>query len=573
MTRPLFVILLTLALASLTILMACSSDDEGPTDPDGSDPGDPQDTTAPQLLSSQPTDGGWIEPFYGQIVIQFNEDMDPESATGQVTTSVGTIESVDWFDPTTLFISVIDLPASATVTITIGTGLMDTAGNSLAAPATLTFYTIADQLALVETEPADGSLNVNRNANVRLRFSEPVASTDLIEFVTISDGNRTDYAFTVTEGERASYLLNADEVFPAETEITVEVGLGITGILSGTSLDVVESISFTTGVELDDTPPMIESIVPTSGSTIPTDQGTITVTFSEPVDLSNFSPPAMNGQMAWALNLAGQEPELSPDGTVLTVPLPDDLPAGLDLRIVLGGYEDILGNVQNEETAWSVTVAGAVAPFAFHDGERFTFTGTFSSGEIGSSTPNDSGDSYRFYETVARSTAGQWELREYEWEYSFMEFYDIFEISGSGAAIIGIGEDTGGGFEEILLSNPLTFTELPFVQGNSWSGSTSLTIPGEGTLTAEFSGGVIEQGDLEVGTVDGTLLTWTGAWQVNREIEITADSELVETEEYEFWIVPGIGIVRERSYEQDLDPEEQSWTTYDLWRDVGFTDR
>jgi len=301
---------------------------------------------------------------------------------------------------------------------------------------------------------------------------------------------------------------------------------------------------------------------------MPQDQGTIIIEFDEAVDLSNFNPPSMNGQFAWAFNEAGLEPELSPDGTELTVYLPAVLPAGLSLEVVLAGYGDFYGNFQSEETVWSATVAGTAAPFYLEDGYRWTASGTEEEGELGNPTPTDSWDSYRFYEIRERSGANQWEYAEYDWQFSQQDYYDILSVTSSAVSLVGFGEDEGSGFEEYFLSSPLLFFELPFEAGNSWITTGSVVLP-EGTLNVSMEGEVIGQQDLEVGQMGGTMVTWTDAWKVERDVTISTGGDVLETDNTQFWIVPGIGVVREIYYEEDLDPEDSGWHRFEAWRDLG----
>jgi len=557
-------------LAGLTLLLAgCSSGDADPTGPGG---GGDEDTTAPRVLQFMPADGTLVFDLFESVIILFDEDMDPDSADGNVTVSHGAIGDLSWIDPATLMVMPGGWPEATEITITAGTGLTDVAGNPLAAPVSSTIRTIAGQLALIGFSPDDGDVGVNRNASIGLGFTEPVMVSSLESGVTIGDGAKIDYAFDVTDLGDGNYHLDLVDFLPAETLITVTVGVDVMGDYTGTNLPAAETFSFTTGLDVDDTPPTIESITPAGGSVMPADQGAIVVRFSEAVDLADFSPPSMNGQFAWAFDQAGREPELSPDGTELTIFLPAELPAGLALEVVLSDYEDLFGNVQAAATAWSATVAGTASPFYLADGYRSTASGTWEEGELGNETPTTSADDHRFYEFVARAAADEWEHREYAWDYSELDYYEILSVTPSGISILGFGEDEGAGFEEFMLSNPLLVFDLPFTIGNTWTGSGTVTVP-DGTLSITMDGEVVAQEDLTVPTMGGAQVTWTDAWHVTRNVTISVGGDVVESDQTGFWIVPGVGIVRENYYEENYDPLDSGWYRYDVWLDVGVSAR
>lgn len=560
-------VFLLLALTGLLMLLpACS----GEGDDDLGDPGEgAEDNAAPYVVRTSPVEGALIYDFNTSFYLEFNEPMDQGSASGNITLSAGTISEITWANSLSLFLVPNTLPEATEITVTVGTGLTDIAGNNLATAFTVTYTTIANQLALVEMSPDPGTENVNRNTNISLGFTEPLdgGNISLYAGVTISDGINPDYEFSATHQQRGNYVLNPLEDLPENTEITVTVNTQISGFYTGTSLANPESFSFTTGVDLDSTPPNIVSITPASGTTMPVDQGIITVEFDEPIDLTNFRPTSMNGQFAWASIESGLEPELSMDGTMLTVYLPAVMAEGLSLEVVLANYEDLYGNIQTGETAWSATVAGNASPLYLEDGHRYAASGIWDEGELGNTTPTFTTEITNFYEIGARSASNQWELREYEWQYSALEYYDILSITSAGVSLLGFAEDEGDGFQEFMVSSPMQFLELPFEASNTWTSNGSVTLP-EGTLIVTLEGEVIGQEDLEAGDMDGTAVTWTGAWIVVREVSVSESGPVLETEMVQQWVVPGVGIVREIYYEENFDPSESGWTSFEVWRDL-----
>ncbi|MFT7699379.1 MAG: hypothetical protein ACI8S7_001205, partial [Candidatus Krumholzibacteriia bacterium] len=444
-----------LAITALAVILpACGGGD----DDDLGDPGDGEvDTAAPIVANIFPVDGTLITDLNTLFYIDFNEDMNHGTAAGNITISPETAFDISWTNSLSLILMPNNLPEATEITVTFGAGLTDISGNSLV-PYTATYTTIASQLALVGVSPEAGTVNVNRNTNIGLVFTEPV--DNIYTAVTISDGTNPPYDFVATDDGKGNHTLNPDGDLRELTEFTVTVDTQVYGFYTGTSLASPESFSFTTGVELDNTPPSIVSITPASGATLPVDQGTITIEFDEAINLTNFNPTSMNGQFAWAFIEAGLEPELSPDGTMLTVYLPAVMPEGLSLEVVLANYEDPYGNIQLTETAWSATVAGNASPLYLKDGHRYTASGTEEEGELGNETPTFAFDTYRFYEIGARGAANQWEFREYEWQYSFLDYYEILSVTSAGVSILGFAEDEGSGIQEFMISNPLVYLEL-----------------------------------------------------------------------------------------------------------------
>ena len=563
-------ILLAGALVLALALPGCSDDDDD--NPTG--PGDGSDTTAPRVVSVSPAAGSIRVATDAMVVVTFNEAMDLDSDDGAVTLSHGTITGQSWTGNRTLSISHDGWPEATQIEITVGTDLADEAGNNLASALTVSFWTESSVLAFLDSAPADGAVDVNRNASVMLLFSTGMNQASLLGGVTIADDTKTVYDFSVSEGEAGVYTLDPVDTFPANTLITVTIGTGVQSV-DGEFLAAEQSFDFTTGTEADSTPPTIIGFDPASGSTMDPDHGSLTVTFSEPMNTSTFAPTRMNGQFAWLASLSGGVELLwNGDNTEVTVPVPDDLPAGLHLELTFAGYADANGVVQDGETEWSVTVAGDGSPYPVSDGARYTMLGSWESGVQGSSDPTDSGDEEIYYQFVARAAANQWNLEEYfDPGYATLDYYDIFEVTSSGVRWLGFAEEQSksGGvdkeFTEILFSNPVLMAALPLQVSDDWSTDTQVTFPGEGTLDATLSGEVVARDDLPFVDSGEIEIYWSDAWQINMLLEGSADGQPILSEERTYWFVVGIGMVRQDAYEENYD--EGWWERSQTWLDIG----
>jgi hypothetical protein len=553
---------LVFAVILTTALFGCSDDD--PVDPGG---GDDPDTTAPQVDTATPPDGALMVPSGQTIEIVLNEPMDPASATGQITLSDGTVNLPSWPSDTTLNVVIADFPEASRVTVTVGTGFKDVAGNSLAAPVDFTYGTWSDNLFIFGTTPAGGAVNVNRAASIELDFGAPMMGETIEAGITISDDTKVLHDFTASSSDQATWLLDPTDPLPANTEITVTIG---TSVMSEqeTTFESPYSFSFTTGDLVDETPPTIVSIDPPSGSIMPVDKQVITFTFSEPIDPNNFKPRSMNGQLQWLLNQSSSGPSWNPAGDVLTVPLPVDLPAGLLMEAVFADYYDLAGNIQPAETSWSCTLAGTADPYPVADGMRGLMIGEWAEGLPGIEIPTDSGEEWIYTQFTWRPSAGLWNNEDwFDENYTMLDTYEIESVSASSRDIVGFTEEYQGSLTEFFLSDPVTFAEFPFVQGNSWTGEASATLP-DGTLDVSLAGEVVGQVDLILGELDGIDIVWTDIWKVEITLEVSAAGRTFSNEITETWYAPGVGVVREKYREDRVEPGEEGWSTSDLWLDL-----
>ena len=207
---------LVFAVVLTTALFGCSDDD--PTNPGD---GDDQDTTAPRVDMVSPLDGTLMVQSGQAINIIFNEPMDPASATGQITLSHGTVDDLLWPDDTNLIVLVNGWPEATRVTVTVGTGLKDVAGNALGDPVELTYGTWSDNLFLFGTTPPGGAIDVNRAASIELDFGAPMMGATIETGITISDDTKVLHTFTASSSDQAMWLLN-----PSDQQKVLEANLG-----------------------------------------------------------------------------------------------------------------------------------------------------------------------------------------------------------------------------------------------------------------------------------------------------------------------------------------------------------
>jgi methionine-rich copper-binding protein CopC len=577
-------------LAVIALALGACSDSS--TTPDDND----TDTTAPLVQGTIPSPSQVGVATNALITVTFNEAMNQASATGQVTLSSGGAPTITWVSDRVFTVSHATAWAEGVqVTATLGTGLTDVAGNGLAAAHQFSFFTETSQLLVVDAEPANGATGVNRSASLRVQFSLPVDEASLAAGIVISDNPaKTTYPFTVSYGNNNWYTIDPTGNLPAGTLITVQV-LGTVHVLQSplNTLGTAHQFSFTTGVDVDTTPPTIVSFSPASGATtLAADIGSFSITFSEPINLDTLEPVSMNMEFA-AYLMDGTEPSWSEGNTVLTVALPV-LPAGLEMVIVFNGFADLSGNVQGNYYTWEGKVAGNPVIYPMTDGLRQDWAVSWSRGPAGSSTPTESGSNTEYRQVEVQGN-GDVHVVDYDNDtYTTPRRWDMYDRLASSIEWLGFGDSGGEGGtpSEIIFSASLKFLPLPMVAG-TWNDNATVTVPGEGTYTATFSGRVIAREDLDLpvgkSAVDESAadksaadksaarvlrpIYYKGAWKVARSMDVHLDGVWFVTMSDTTWYSPTLGPVHEITREDSAarGDEPAGWYRTEGWSMLGIS--
>jgi hypothetical protein len=228
---------------------------------------------------------GW--PISGNIAVTFSEPMDPLTITTDIfTLKQGTIVVpgvVSYAGVTAIFNPTANLLPLTIYTATVTTGARNLAGTSLAGDFSWTFTTgvtvDTTQPLVSATVPVNGATAVPINATVTCAFSEamnPLTITPLS--FTVTRGGAAVAGVVSYAGVTATFtpfaLLASSTVYTATVTAAAQD-------LAGNPLAFNTSWSFTTGVNLDTTAPIITTTVPANGATaVPINQS-INVSFSE----------------------------------------------------------------------------------------------------------------------------------------------------------------------------------------------------------------------------------------------------------------------------------------------------
>lgn len=571
-SRKMLILFAWLAVVGLA-LGACSDSSTTPEDPD-------TDTTAPLVQGTTPSTGQTGVATNAGITVNFNEDMDQSTATGQVTLSSGGAATITWVTERSFTVAHASLWAEGTqVTVTVGTGLTDVAGNGLAAAHVFSFFTETSQLLVLDEEPADGATNVNRSGSVRLQFSLPVDEASLAAGVVITDNlAKTTYPFSVSSGSNNWYTLDPDGNLPSGALITVQVAGTVH--VQGSPLNTLgtpHSFQFTTGVEVDTTPPTILSISPADGTTnVAPDVGAFVITFSEPIVDDSLEPVSWNVEFALFL-MGGTEPQWSEGNTVLTVAMPT-LPAGLEMAISFSGFADLSGNIQNNLYTWAASVAGTADVYPMTDGLHQDWYIDWARGPAGSTLPTDYGYNSEFRRVEVQGNGDVHVVAYDDTMYTTPRRWDTYDRLSGSVEWLGFADGGGGGGtpDAIVFSSPLKFLPLPMVAG-TWTDNATVTVPGEGTYTATYTGHVIGREDLAFPTSKMAVpppspLYFKGAWKVARSMDVELDGVWFTTMSDTTWYSPTLGPVREITREDHADRGDElaGWYRTEGWRDLSL---
>lgn len=556
-----------LAVVALT-LAACSSSNT-PED-------NTADTTPPTVTSTSPANGGTSVLTNAAITVIFNEDMAPASATGQVQLSSGGLATTTWLDARTVSIThATGWAEGVQVTVTLGVGLTDAAGNALSAPYVFAFFTDTTALLLINNEPLNNAIGVNRSASVRLQFSRSVDESSLSDHVTITslEVAKATYPFTVTGGGANNWVtLDPAADLPASMTFTVTVGADVNAAGSpSTTLGTPHNFTFTTGVDVDTTPPTIVSVSPAGGSTnVAADVGALVITFSEPIAPDSFSPVSWNVEFALLLLGTGIEPVWSGGGTVLTVSLPSPLPAGLEMAVAMAGYADLSGNAQVTQTAWTAKVAGTADIYPMTDQLDTDLVGMWSRGPEGVSTPTSSGEHYQFRRAEVQGNGDVHMVGYTDSTRVTPRRWDAYKRLANQINWLGFASDNGSGtLDVITFDTPLKYLPLPMAVG-TWSVSSTVTVPGDGTYNATLNGQVWAREDVALPAKDGQPFYYKGAWKVARSMSVTLDGVWFTTMADTVWYSPTLGPIREITREDNAarGGESAGWYRTDSWRSL-----
>ncbi|MFN7962562.1 MAG: Ig-like domain-containing protein [Thermoanaerobaculia bacterium] len=325
------------------------------------------DTTPPSVVEIGPRDGSTVVPTNGRVLVRFNE---PIAATsfdavqlrrGATPVAVRRLLSdgnrLLTLVPTSL------LAANTAYEVLVG-AVRDLAGNSLPAPVSTTFNTEtgADLVrpSVVSVDPVNGATGVGTANSIFVQFSERIHANSVTSSsfqVTLNATGALLSGTLTVPGDGRSVRWTPVVPLPASTLLRVQVSSEVLD-LAGQQLNFFAS-TFTTGVGVDNSVPLILSVSPPDGASNTPVNTRVVVRLSEPAGLSSVGPSSIQVRNG-ASPVAGTVTLSSDRQTLFWTPA-GSLPTSTLLNVDIGGFTDRAGNPVTGASS-SFTTGAAATP-------------------------------------------------------------------------------------------------------------------------------------------------------------------------------------------------------------------
>jgi methionine-rich copper-binding protein CopC len=196
------------------------------------------DTTKPMVVSSSPANNANNVALNANIVLTFSEAVDKNATLAAISVD-GTLANykvsefaTSWNSAgTTLTLNPdTDFQNKEIITVEIGTGAKDVAGNSLANIYSLSFTTLpasdTTPPTVVDTTPDSDQLGIKRDATITLFFSEAMNTAATGSAITVQGSSWNDGFDLGWGSDKKGVTLMPHSAFPYGENIVVTVGTG-----------------------------------------------------------------------------------------------------------------------------------------------------------------------------------------------------------------------------------------------------------------------------------------------------------------------------------------------------------
>ncbi len=310
------------------------------------------DTVAPSVVSTLPAPNGLDAPINDPISATFSEAMDPTDLETSFTLTQGASAvagMVTALGTTAVFTPTSALEENTVYTATISVQATDLAGNGLVALHTWQFTTGMTP-TVVDVSPDSNAVNVLRDVNVVVTFSEPMDQATLIAAnLTVMDG-ATQVSGT-TSNTATTLTFDPTSDLDPNTTYTATVTRGVTDV-AGTPLAVAYSWEFTTGTTPDSSAPTVTSTIPDRDALDVPVNSRVIATFSEPMatatlNATNFTLSKAGTSVLGTVSPVGETAVFKPNVALD--------PGEVYTATVSTGVTDAAGNALAADYTWDFT--------------------------------------------------------------------------------------------------------------------------------------------------------------------------------------------------------------------------
>lgn len=239
----------------------------------------------------------------------------------------------------------------------ITTGLALTSGSIETNGQTLDLGTIVldDQpLSVVSVTPASGTIGVSLTQPIAVTFSNQLASAFGISVRKgIGSAGSTIGSSPALSTDKKTVTLTG--TWPDSSEITVNVSTSVTDVFGRHPQQVITSTFHT----IDTSGPKVASVVPVSGAIQVAANGTVTVTYDEPLHATN-DPAAIVTLEKGAATIAGTA--TMPSNTTIVFTPSSPLLDNSIYTVKASGARDVSGNLQTQNFTSTFATTDTIAP-------------------------------------------------------------------------------------------------------------------------------------------------------------------------------------------------------------------
>jgi len=329
--------------------------------------------TGPALTGTSPENGDTNIPLNAQVVLQFNDQLDPITVQTGFSMTTGGIAVPGTFtystnDQTVTFTPATLLTASTGYTVNYTAQITDTVGNTLTNPGSFGFTTGTSNRttgpSVTLVDPPNGTFDVGLNVKPHISFSEPINELTIPAALSLSyeNGGPTVPATVTVAANRLSATITPNAALLPNTEY----GLNICGYtdIAGNTGHCLSGSTFVTGTSADTSHVTVSTIIPSNAQTGVPLNAQIVAVMSDTIDPTSITNSAITVTPSGGSAIAGTV-TLASDGVTLTFLPSTTLTASKVYTISVSGFVDIEGNSVTPFTSTFTAATSSYGPNSF----------------------------------------------------------------------------------------------------------------------------------------------------------------------------------------------------------------